>query len=76
VSYSLVENIAKKNRDCFSIAVLLTTHLQLLEQLHIVFFGLSTRILRIWGLLIYHWKGLENTSPVVFCMPPLKKKQI
>jgi hypothetical protein len=36
-------------------------NLQSLKRLHIVFFGLPTKNLRIWGLLIYHWQGLDNT---------------
>jgi hypothetical protein len=25
---------------------------------------------RIWGLVIYRWKGLENTFPTVYYTPP------
>jgi len=34
------------------------------------FFGLPTEFLGILGLLIYLWKGLENTFPTVYYMPP------
>jgi hypothetical protein len=47
--------------------------LQSLKWLHIVFLGLPTYILWIMGLLKYRWKGLENTFPAVYYMPPLKK---
>jgi hypothetical protein len=39
------------------------------KQLHICFYGLTTKMLRIWGRVIYHWKGLENTSPTVYYIP-------
>jgi hypothetical protein len=29
--------------------------------------------LRIWRLLIYRWKSLENTFPVVYYMPKISK---
>jgi hypothetical protein len=35
---------------------------------------LSTKILIILGLLICRWKGLENTFPTVYYMPPPKNK--
>ena len=32
-------------------------------------FGLQTEVLGIWEILIYRWKGLENTFPTVYYMP-------
>jgi hypothetical protein len=43
--------------------------LQSLNDCRFSFFGLPTEFLGIWGLLIYHWKGLENTFPTVYYMP-------
>jgi hypothetical protein len=33
-------------------------------------FVLPTAIFGIWGLVIYLWKGIENTFPMVYFMPP------
>jgi hypothetical protein len=44
--------------------------LQSLNDCKFFFFGLPTEFLGIWGLLIYRWKGLENTFPTVYYMPP------
>jgi hypothetical protein len=44
--------------------------LQLFNDYIFVFFCLPTKILEILGILIYHWKGLENTCPTVYYMPP------
>ena len=41
-----------------------------LNDYNFVFFGLPTEVLGIWGLLIYRWKGIENTFPTVHYMPP------
>ena len=60
IKQTLVENIAKKNRSRFFIAVLLTAHV--CNRLNnYIFFWFTKKNLRIWGLLIYQWKGLENT---------------
>jgi hypothetical protein len=67
---TLVENMVKKNRSHFPIAVLLTTLICSHYTTADLIFDLTTQILRIWGLLIYRWKGLENTFPTVYYMPP------
>jgi hypothetical protein len=41
-----------------------------LNDYKFVIFGLLIEFLRIWGLLIYRWKGLENTFSTVYYMPP------
>ena len=33
-----------------------------------VFCGLATEVSRAYGRVIYRWKGVENTSPTVYCM--------
>jgi hypothetical protein len=43
--------------------------LHLLNDYNFVSFGSPTEVLRIWGLLKYRWKGLENTFPTVYYMP-------
>jgi hypothetical protein len=43
---------------------------QLLNDYKFVFIGLPTKLLGIFGILIYRWKGLENTFPTVYYMPP------
>jgi hypothetical protein len=40
----------------------------------ILFFGLPMEILRIWGLLIYHWKVLK--TPFQWCITCPNKIQI
>ena len=73
---SLVENIVKKNCSHLSIAVFFD-HLDLhsLNDYNLfIYFGLRTQILGIWGLLIYHWKGLANTFPTMYYMPPKSLK--
>jgi hypothetical protein len=40
------------------------------KRMHICFFGLPVEILRIWGLLMYRYKGIENTFPMVYYMLP------
>jgi hypothetical protein len=37
--------------------------------MHIYFCGLPTEALRIWGLLINRYKGLENNFPTVYYIP-------
>jgi len=44
--------------------------LQLLNDCRFYFFCLPTTILGILGLLIYCLKGLENTIPTVYYIPP------
>jgi hypothetical protein len=44
--------------------------LQSLNDCRFFFFCLPTEFLGIRGLLIYRWKGLENTFPTVYYMPP------
>ena len=34
-----------------------------------LFFGLPNEVSRIWGLVIYLWKGLDDTFPTVYYMP-------
>jgi hypothetical protein len=58
----LVENIAKKNRNRFSIAVLLTTLICSRLNDYIYFYVLPTNILRIWGILICRWKGVLHAQ--------------
>ena len=67
---SLVGNIAKQELQLF-IRCGFFDHpdLQSLKQLHIVFIGLPTDILRTWGLLIYRSKGLGTTFPAVYYTP-------
>jgi hypothetical protein len=36
----------------------------------LLLYGLLADFLGNWGFLIYHWKGLENTCPTVYYMPP------
>ena len=66
---SLVENIAKKNRSHFLIAVLLTSLLCNCYTTAYLFFYVPTDILGIWGLAIYQWKGLENDFPRMYFTP-------
>jgi hypothetical protein len=40
------------------------------KRLQICFVGFTTEILRIWGHVIYRWKGIENIFPAVYNMPP------
>jgi len=54
----LVENMVKKNRSYFPIAVLLTTMISVIKQLQICFFGFTIAILKFWGHEIHRWKGL------------------
>ena len=63
--YALVENMARKNRNRFPIAVLLTT---MLCNFIFVFLGLPADTLGILGLIMYRWKGLENTFPTIYHM--------
>jgi hypothetical protein len=44
--------------------------MHLLNDYKFVTFVLPNKVLGIWGLLIYRWKGLENTFPMVYYMPP------
>jgi hypothetical protein len=41
-----------------------------LNDYKFVLFGLPIEVVGIWGLLMYHWKGLENTFPTMSYMPP------
>ena len=41
-----------------------------LNNYKFVFFGLPSEVLGIWRGLMYCWKGLENTFPTVYYMPP------
>jgi len=52
----------------------------LVKRPQICFFGLPIEVLGIWGLLIYCWKVLENTSLTVYCpqnfkIPVVKEKR-
>jgi hypothetical protein len=67
---TLVENIAKNNRNCFPIVVLLTTLICSRLTTANLFFSIPTKILGNLGPLVYRWKGLENTFPTVYYMPP------
>jgi len=39
------------------------------KRLQICFVGFTAEILRIWGHVIYHWKGIENIFPVYITCP-------
>jgi hypothetical protein len=39
------------------------------------FFCFTSKILGIWGLVVYRWKGLENTFPMVYYTPQKFKLQ-
>jgi hypothetical protein len=41
-------------------------HVELKNLSADLFFGVPTRIFGIWGLVICHWKGLENIFPTVY----------
>jgi hypothetical protein len=62
----------KKNRSLYSIAILLTKLVvQSLNDYRLLFFGLPTKILGIWDFVIYCWKDLETTFPVVYYTPQI-----
>ena len=44
-------------------------YLELKKFSAIFSFGLPTEMFGIWGLVIYHWKALENTFIAVYYMP-------
>jgi hypothetical protein len=44
--------------------------LQSLNDCTFVFFALPATILRLWGHVIYRYKGIENIFPMVYDMPP------
>jgi hypothetical protein len=68
---TLVENIAKKNYSRFPIAVLFyQPDIQSLNDCKFVFLDLPSKYLGRMGLLIDFYKGLENTFPTVYYMPP------
>jgi len=71
----LVENIVKNTAVVFFIVVLLTTLICSRLNDYILFCLIyQLKILRIGRLLIYHWKGLGNIFPVVYCMSRKKFK--
>jgi hypothetical protein len=41
-------------------------HLELKNLSENLFFSLPSAMSEIYGLVIYHWKGLENTFPTVY----------
>ena len=43
--------------------------MQSLNNYIFCFFALPTIILEILGILVYRWKGIENTFPPVYYMP-------
>jgi hypothetical protein len=38
-----------------------------------LFLFLAANILRVWGRVVYRWKGLENTFLIVYYTPPTFK---
>ena len=44
-------------------------HLKLKNLSAYLFFALPTAMYGIWGLVIHHWKDLDNTFPMVYYTP-------
>jgi hypothetical protein len=70
INKTLVENMVKKTAIVFPLQFFWPLWYAVTKRMQFFFLGLPAKILRIWGLLIYCYKGLENTSPTVYCMPP------
>jgi hypothetical protein len=54
-----------KNRSCFLIADILTS-LLCSHFTNAIFLVLTSEILGIWGLVIYRWKGPQNTFSTLY----------
>jgi hypothetical protein len=62
--------LRKKNRNHFPIpGFFYQLAVQSLNDCKFVFSVLPAKILEIWGLVMYRWKGLENTFPTLYYMP-------
>jgi hypothetical protein len=64
----LIRHTKVMNNGCILVVLtwfLTKEHCKALALVDLFFFGLTTEILEIWGLVIHRWKGIENTFPMV-----------
>ena len=63
---ALVENMVKKKRSGFPIAVLLTTLICSQQTIANLFFGFTNAILKFWGHVIHGWKAIFKAYLAIY----------
>jgi hypothetical protein len=69
LSYTSRKHGKKEPQSCSHCGSFLPPCSAITKRMHICFLGLPTEILRILGLLLNRYRGLENIFPTVYYMP-------
>ena len=63
-----IRKLCQKEPQPNLVAVLLTNVIHSRYKIVYLFWVVATKILKMWGPVIYCWKGLRNTLPMVYYM--------